>query len=235
MLPIFAVLFAVALPLVFLQSLLLQLVPAVLLLQLPLSCICDDDRFRVWHAANSIVAAVFSPVVAGMCLIKILPLEPADVVNDHAANAEDFADSMRTAALFSSQELDLSPAGVAQQAELVLVMLLALAHMALALVEHCRCLTVLQFALNSSRYISASNNTAAAASASARAAAAGAQVAPARLCHSFWYVLGLSVWLVFNTFAVPIAGFCLVAYWLKPYYTMASLGLGVAGSCSSST
>jgi hypothetical protein len=106
--------------------------------------------------------------------------------------------------------------------------------MALALVEHCRCLTVLQFALNSSRYISASNNTAAATAAADRAAAAAAQVAPARFCHSFWYILGLSVWLVFNAFAVPIACFGLVAYWLGylttlwPPWAWELLGLAAA-------
>jgi hypothetical protein len=237
--PVLAAVLAFAMPFVFMQSLVLPLVPAVLLLQLPLSFVCDGGRLRIWRAANSIVAAFYSPIVAGMALIKLLRLETtSDPSSQAAARAAAAANDFRNAALFDDSTLDMSPADVAQQVELVLVMLLALAHMALALAEHCRCIAVLQFALKGSKHIMASSAATAAAAAAAAAdgagAAAGQVGVPGPLRHSFWYVLKLSAWLILCAFAGPITVFGLVAYWqgyltaLWPPWAWELLGLAAA-------
>jgi hypothetical protein len=248
-LPVLAALLAFVMPFVFLQSLVAPLVPAVLLLQLPLNLTSDGGRLRIWRAANGIAAALFSPVVAGMCLVKLLRLEPADDVGTNAAVTGAAAAAAPEvdggAVLFSGAVLDLHPADVAQQAELVLVLLLALAHMALALVEHCRCLAVMQLALNASKHIIASDNAAAAGAvvedagngvaAGAAAAMQPAARASAQHRHSYWYVLKLTTWLVLGAFAVPVAAVALLAYWtgrvntIWPPWAWELLGLAVAG------
>jgi hypothetical protein len=238
-LPVLAVLLAFAMPFALLQSLVAPLVPAALLLQLPLNLSSDGGRLRIWRAANGLVAAVFSPVVAGMCLVKLLRLEPAD---DTATDAAAAADVNGGAVLFHGAVLDLHPGHVAQQAELILVLLLALAHMVLALVEHCRCLVVMQLALNASKHVMASGNSAAAVGDDGDNVAGGAAaviqpVAPAALQHrhSFWYVLKLTTWLVLGAFIAPTAAVALLAYWsgcvnnIWPPWAWELLGVAVAG------
>jgi hypothetical protein len=244
-LPALAVLLAFAMPYALLQSLVMPLVPAALLLQLPLNLACDGGRLRIWRAANGIAAAFFSPVVAGMCLVKLLRLGPADELAAAAGAAAAAAGVSGRAVLFGGTVLDMQPAAVAQQAELALVLLLALAHMALALVEHCRCLAVLQLALNASKHIMASADNTAAAAADAggdRAADGGgaamqpaAPVPRAQHRHSIWYVLKLTIWLVLGAFTAPMTAVALLAYWSGRVeaiwlpWAWELLGLAIAG------